>query len=259
MKDLTLRDYQVADLAFYMATPCCGNFSDPGVGKTAPTCVYIWFLWDQKAVRTIWAMPKTLLRKNRDEILLWSDFTEEDVVIVDGTPKQREKQMSQDAKVFIMGYDCFANNWPQIVEKHPDIDCLVGDEWHLAFKSDSSKRTKSMYDFMDRTTFLVVMTGTIIDGRLDSAYPSSKSVRRTVTLEAGGASKWRMPLRMTLEILWRGVMTNASARSSRRLLSDIRLRMPMGQRQRLFCMSFVRWSHGNGLLTMSSRKTPCSS
>jgi ERCC4-related helicase len=171
MKELELRDYQVADLAFYMATLRCGNFSDPGVGKTAPTCVYMWYLWDQKAARTIWAMPKTLLRKNRDEILLWSDFTEEDVVIVDGTPKQREKQMSQDAKVFIMGYDCFANNWPQIVEKHPDIDCLVGDEWHLAFKSDSSKRTKSMYDFMDRTTFLVVMTGTIIDGRLDSAYP----------------------------------------------------------------------------------------
>lgn len=166
-----LRDYQVADLAFYMATPRCGNFSDPGTGKTPSVCVYAWWLWTAKQVRTIWTMPKSLLKKNLDELLVFTEFRPEDVIVVDGTPKQRQKQMEANAKVFLMGFDCFARNWPALVELHPDIDCLIGDEWHLGFKTDGSKRTASLYEFMERTTRMVAMTGTIIDGRLDAAYP----------------------------------------------------------------------------------------
>lgn len=169
--ELNLREYQIADLAFYMATPRCGNFSDPGTGKTAPTCVYMGWLWDEKKVRTIWCMPKSLLKKNRDELLLWTNLEPGDVTIVDGTPAKREQQMATDAKVFLMGFDCFARNWRRLVELHPDIDALVGDEWHMGFKSDGSQRTQSLYDFMARTRYLVAMTGTIIDGRLDTAYP----------------------------------------------------------------------------------------
>lgn len=169
-----LRDYQVADLAFYMATPRCGNFSDPGTGKTPPSCVYMWWLWTEKRVRSIWAMPKSLLKKNRDELLLFTEFEDDDVIIVDGTPKKRDQQMRSDAKVFLMGFDCFARNWPTLMEYHPDIDCLIGDEWHLGFKTDTSQRTQSLYTFMENTTYLVAMTGTIIDGRLDTAFPLIK-------------------------------------------------------------------------------------
>jgi len=168
---MELRDYQVVDLTFYMTKDRCGNFSDPGTGKTAPTCVYIGFLWEEKKVRTIWTMPKSLLKKNRDELLLWGGFSEQDVIIVDGTPKQRDRQMRTNAKVFLMGFVCFANNWETLVQYHPDIDCLVGDEWHMGFKSNDSKRTQSMYRFMNRTTYLVALTGTIIDGRLDTIFP----------------------------------------------------------------------------------------
>lgn len=168
---MELRDYQVVDLAFYMAKPRCGNFSDPGTGKTAPTCVYIGWMWSEKKVRTIWCMPKSLRKKNRVELLQWTDLNPEDVVIVDGPPDKRSRIMMQDAKVFIMGFDCFARNWAELIQYHPDIDMLVGDEWHMGFKTHTSKRTRSMYKFMKRTTYLVAMTGTIIDGRLDSAYP----------------------------------------------------------------------------------------
>jgi hypothetical protein len=164
-----LRSYQVVDLAFYMSHPRCGNFSDPGTGKTPSVCVYMGWLWDEKKVRSIWAMPKSLLRKNLAELQDWAPGIE--AVIVDGTPKQREKQMQTDAHVFLMGFDCFARNWERLVELHPDIDCLVGDEWHLGFKTDGSQRSQSMYRFMERTTYLISMTGTLIDGRLDAAYP----------------------------------------------------------------------------------------
>ena len=168
---MELRDYQIVDLAFYMSQPRCGNFSDPGTGKTASVCVYLGWLWDEKKERSIWAMPKSLLKKNLVELLLFTDFEPSDVIIVDGTPAKRDRQMRSDAKVFLMGFDCFARNWPTLVEHHPDINCLVGDEWHLGFKSDGSQRTGSFYRFMERTERLIAMTGTIIDGRLDSAYP----------------------------------------------------------------------------------------
>jgi len=171
MEEVQLRDYQVADLAFYMANPRCGNFSDPGTGKTPSVCVYMHHLWFDKQVRTIWAMPKSLRKKNLKELLLFSEFDPDDVVIVGGSPARRERIMQTDAKVFIMGFDAFARNWEKLVEYHPDIDCLIGDEWHLGFKSDGSQRTQSMYRFMDRTTYMVAMTGTIIDGRLDTIYP----------------------------------------------------------------------------------------
>ena len=169
----TLRDYQIADLAFYMAKPRCGNFSDPGTGKTPSVCVYMWWLWSHHKVRSIWTMPKSLLKKNLDELLLFTDFKREDVVIVDSYSKAAKlKRIKTDAKVFLMGFRCFADYWPQVLEHHPDVDCLIGDEWHLGFKSDDSQRTQSLYAFMSvPSRRLVAMTGTIIDGRLDTALP----------------------------------------------------------------------------------------
>lgn len=165
---MELRDYQIADLAFYMSTPRCGNFSDPGTGKTAPTCVYMGFVWDEFKERSVWIMPKSLMKKNKDELEDWTDL---DVTIVDGTPKQRQRQMETNAHCFIMGFDCFAKNWQELLRLHPDINLLVGDEWHLGFKSDGSQRTQSLYHAMYKIEKLVAMTGTIIDGRLDTAYP----------------------------------------------------------------------------------------
>lgn len=170
-EEISLRDYQVADLAFYMSTPKCGNFSDPGTGKTPSVCVYMYWLWTEKLSRTIWAMPKSLRKKNLKELIRFSGFELEDVVIVGGSPARRKRILeTTNAKVFIMGFDCFTRNWKQIVEHFPDINCLIGDEWHLGFKGPKSGRSQSMLEFMSRTDYLVAMTGTIIDGRLDAAY-----------------------------------------------------------------------------------------
>jgi len=87
-----LRPAQVAHLAFYLRTPRCLDLSDPGTGKTPPACVYMYFHWKELRNRSVWTMPKSLLKKNLDELLLFSDFTPEDVIIVDGTPKKRTQQ-----------------------------------------------------------------------------------------------------------------------------------------------------------------------
>lgn len=172
-----LRDYQIAHLAFHMARDRSGDLSDPGVGKTAPLCVYMAWLWSEHREKTIWTMPKSLMKKNRDELIFWSEgmLDPQEIIIVDGTAKKRQKAMETNGKVFIMGFDCFANNWPTLIELHPEINCLVGDEWHMGFKGAKSKRTQSFLQFMDHCEKLKAMSGTIIDGRLDAAYAFIKA------------------------------------------------------------------------------------
>lgn len=172
----TLRDYQVADLAFYMQTPRCLNTSDPGTGKTASVCAYAWYLWDDLRHRSVWVMPKSLLKKNKDELLLFSGFKPDEVVIVDGTPKQRKKAIDSDAKVFLTGFTAFANEWEKLLAAHPDINAVLVDELHMGYSSDTSKRTQNLYEAMQRIKYFVGMTGTIINGRLNSIYPSCQII-----------------------------------------------------------------------------------
>ena len=172
MTQLTLRDYQVADLAFYMAKPRCMNLSDPGCGKTPSVCVYMYFLWSTQNVKSVWTMPKSLLKKNKEEFFLFTDFKEEDIVIVDGPPAKRKKQMQQEGKVFLMGFDCFSSNWEQLLSYQPLINAHIVDEIHMGYGGHESKRTQELYLAMERIKYFVAMTGTMINGRLSSAFPT---------------------------------------------------------------------------------------
>lgn len=148
-------------------------------GKTPPVCVYLYWQWSSNQIRSVWTMPKSLLKKNRDELMLWSEFKEEDVVIVDGPKAKRDQLIASDGKVFLMGFDCFSNNWPHILEQHPDIDCHVSDEIHLGYGGPESKRTLAMIEAMKQVKYFIGMTGTIINGRLSSVFPSMQVIDPT--------------------------------------------------------------------------------
>ena len=64
-----LRGHQVADLTYYMmpGSEKCMNLSDAGTGKTGSVCVRAYQL-SLDGVKTAWAMPKSLLKKNKDEL-----------------------------------------------------------------------------------------------------------------------------------------------------------------------------------------------
>jgi hypothetical protein len=199
-----LRLEQIADLSFLMRRKRSLLLHDPGCGKTPPACVWMWYLWDQHKVRTIWSQPKSILRKNRRELLRFTDFKPEDVVIVDGTPKQREAQMASDAKVFLVGFKRFADDWENLRTLYPQIDHICIDEFHLGFSTHGSARTQSLYRCMRRMNYLTIMTGTLIKGRLNSAYPAIHLVepryygtyttfmhRHAVTDEWGTVFSWK--------------------------------------------------------------------
>lgn len=101
--NVSLRVDQVADLSIYIRDRKVLNLSDPGTGKTPSVCVMQYFRWNEEGNGTVWVMPKSLLRKNKRELLRFTNFNKDQVVIVDGTPKQVEAQLKSGAAVFLMG------------------------------------------------------------------------------------------------------------------------------------------------------------
>lgn len=79
---VSLREEQVQRLAQYIAHPRFLDLSDPGTGKTPPVCTYIYFVWHEFQKATVWTQPKSLLGKNRRELLRWTPFTPDEVVIL---------------------------------------------------------------------------------------------------------------------------------------------------------------------------------
>lgn len=77
-----LREKQIEQLAFYISHPKCLDLSDPGTGKTPPVCVYSYFVWNRWENKTLWTMPKSLLEKNKKEMIRFTDFEDKDVVIM---------------------------------------------------------------------------------------------------------------------------------------------------------------------------------
>jgi SNF2 family DNA or RNA helicase len=169
----SLRDHQIADLAFYIATPRCLNLSDPACQKTGSAVVYMWYLWDQLQTKTAFVMPMSLLRKNKDEIVEFTHFKPEDIQIIDGDKERREKQMrNPNAKVFLMGFQRFSDDWQRLKQFHPDMGACVVDELHLGYAGYKAKRTTQWIEGMRTFTYFLGMTGTIIKGKLESAYPA---------------------------------------------------------------------------------------
>jgi hypothetical protein len=77
--EVTLRPKQLTDLGLMLTNKRWGLRHDPGVGKTPPVCVYLSHLANRLGEKAIWTMPKSLLGKNVDELLRFSDLVPEDV------------------------------------------------------------------------------------------------------------------------------------------------------------------------------------
>lgn len=129
-------------------------------------------------------MPKSLMAKNYEELLLWSNLTPEQIVMVDGTPAQRKKQMDWDkGRVFIMGFEAFALNWEYLRARYPNMVHFCADEMHKGFSTHGTRnwkdpkkfhgprRTVMFYEYLHKGGDMLATTGTIINGRLTSAFP----------------------------------------------------------------------------------------
>ena len=169
----TPRPDQIADLAFFINNPKAGLLHDPGVGKTVTAAIYSEYCWKYKEWKSVWTQPRSLLKKNRDEILRFTNFGPDEVILVDGSPAKRAKmRASPNGKVFLMTPQCWSREWRELLECHPDVKASLHDEIHLAYAGHNSQRTQSWYMASRQMRSVIPMSGTLIKGRLDSVYPT---------------------------------------------------------------------------------------
>lgn len=158
----TLRQDQLEDLGWFLENPKGLFLSDPGTGKTPVVCVLQRWLWERHNIGTVWVMPNSLREKNLEEAMRFGEWTSPDqVVIVDSDTVPL-------ACVYIMGFTRFTKVW----KKLPDyVQALHVDEYHKGFGGSDSARTRALFSFMqERGEWFLPMTGTLINGKLDSAW-----------------------------------------------------------------------------------------
>ena len=163
------RPYQIDDLARLIGNPRTALFNDPGTGKTYTAAMFTQYIYEATKERIVWTQPGGIIQKNRADILFSTNFQPEEVAIVGGTPSQRQAIMADPrVKVFLMSGQGYANEWQMLP---PDVRHTFHDEIHLYYTTHNSGRTQKWYSAQKNKGAIVPMTGTIIRGRLDSAYP----------------------------------------------------------------------------------------
>ena len=183
---LELRTDQIARLVHFINHPKCMDLSDPGTGKTPPVCVNQFRRHLDKQISTVWVMPKSLMSKNVDEILRFTPFSSEDVAIIDGTAAKRRKLLNEEKRVILMGPDAYKLH-SKAGEIPSSIQAIDVDEFHMCFAGKAyaeygygnfkmSARAESFLAQAGRMQEMVLMSGTMINGRLDSAYPAIAAI-----------------------------------------------------------------------------------
>lgn len=147
--------------------------SEPGTGKTPIAAYYTQYRVDYHGEAVAWVQPKSLMEKNRNEILRFTGFDPKEVVVLKGTPAERKQLMASGAKVFLTTFTGWTKEWRALVEANPRLKTLIMDEFHLGYTGGDkeSKRVEQLYLSTRVMNSFVPMTGTVIKGRLNSCYP----------------------------------------------------------------------------------------
>lgn len=167
----TPRPDQIADLAWFINNPKSGLLHDPGVGKTITAALYTQYAHDYLGYLSAWVQPKSLLKKNREEIIRFTNFKPWEVVIVQGSPEKRKKLMEGPGKVFLFTPEGWSREHEIVIKAHPNLKVNICDEIHLYYAGHKSARTIQWYKACWHMKSVIPMSGTIIKGKLSSVYP----------------------------------------------------------------------------------------
>lgn len=164
-----LRPYQAQHCAFHITHRASLNYSACATGKTYTMAWLAEYYWKTEQCKTVLINPISLSVKNKDEIVRFTDFEEDEVQIVSGTPAKRVVQWKNTkAKVFIVGPDLFGKEWEQML---PDVKSILVDESHLAYSGHKSARTQAFYMAQKKANHITFFTATPIgSGKASSIY-----------------------------------------------------------------------------------------
>jgi len=173
--DKILRTDQIADLAYHIANKRSMNLNDPGTGKTG-TVVVNQFRRQQEGIKTLWIQPKSLMRKNVEEIMAFTGLPRSAIGVMDGTPAQIQKEILKGPAIYLCGPDFLKKVTGLVAEW--GISAVDVDEFHMCFGGPNSARTNAFYEIQPLIRESIYMTGTLINGRLDTSFAAIDTIDR---------------------------------------------------------------------------------
>jgi hypothetical protein len=79
---------------------------------------------------------------------------------------------AQGAKVILCSFHFHREQWERLIEVFPELKCLAVDELHMGYGGIDSQNTGALYGTMAKCSNFIGMTGTLLNGKLDSVYPA---------------------------------------------------------------------------------------
>ena len=153
-------EYQKAAHRWLMKKERCCLFLDMGLGKSVVTLTAIQDLIEACEINAALVVaPKKVAEATwRQEAKKWEHLSGLKVVLIAGTPKQREAAVAADADVHVIGRDSYVWLVDYLKGRMP-WDMLVIDEL-TSFKTPTSKRFKAMRLTTPQFDRVVGLTGT---------------------------------------------------------------------------------------------------
>lgn len=160
--NLPLYDYQRIGVGFI----CTGRniiiADQPGLGKTLQS---LGATRIRNARKVLIFAPKTAKKTWKDEIQKWLKLPDDEVVVVGGSPKQREEQWSGDYTYYIANYHLLLRDL--IAMKKIDWDFVIADEATDVSNPDA-KMTKALKKLKSKNK--VALTGTPISNTIKDLW-----------------------------------------------------------------------------------------
>ena len=165
-----LFEFQAVNVAVAVERSGFAVWDQPGLGKTATAIGWAWELMVNRGVadRVVIVVPGAIKTQFAREVTRFTGSN--DVVVIDGDKKKREKLYVQalQAKWVILNYDLLHIDYKYIV---PLVNgsLLVADEAHR-LKNRTSKRTLAMRNLAVKATRRLALSGTPVENNPGEWY-----------------------------------------------------------------------------------------
>ncbi len=193
---LTLRPYQVDDVAFMTEHKKVINANDMGLGKTAESAIAAQnFITHEHPLLVVSSLGQKWFW--RDEIVKWTKIPEEEIEILTSPTLSYNKEEKQYKLVYIMHWDVLSR-WGGLT-KIP-WGALIVDEAHKQ-KNRKAQRTKALWKLSKGIPVIYLLTGTPIVNQPDDLWSLLKTL-----YPKEYTSYWRFFKQYTLseENIWGG-------------------------------------------------------
>ena len=178
-----LREFQKKDIKKMVKKGSMLNANTMGLGKTLETIVTLDILGTEK---NLIICPKSVRSTWKNELIKWLGVSEDDINIIEGTPKQREKKVKNLKKYNIINYELLRNHTNETMKVLRKIkwDAVVCDEAHR-IKNRKAKQTEGVKLLNAKHKF--ALTGTPIQNKPDDLW----SILHWLDPFWSGRSYWR--------------------------------------------------------------------